>query len=97
MSAQVLFQVPPPILWTMGSSNQSPSTLLSSTTHVPFTSTILPSLSFQISYAIGVAKPLSLYIDTYGTGSKSNAELHDIIEKNFDLRPGVIIRSVEYI
>jgi S-adenosylmethionine synthetase len=46
----------------------------------------------QISYAIGVAHPLSLYIDTYGTGSKSNAELHDIIEKNFDLRPGVIIK-----
>jgi S-adenosylmethionine synthetase len=48
----------------------------------------------QISYAIGVAHPLSLYIDTYGTGSKSNAELHDIIEKNFDLRPGVIIKDL---
>lgn len=50
------------------------------------------TFSLQISYAIGVAHPLSLYIDTYGTGSKSHAELHDIIEKNFDLRPGVIVR-----
>ena len=54
--------------------------------------TSMTSLPVQISYAIGVARPLSMYIDTYGTGSKSNAELHDIIEKNFDLRPGVIIK-----
>ena len=45
-----------------------------------------------MSYAIGVAKPLSLSVETYGTGSKSNAELLGIIDKNFDLRPGVIIR-----
>ena len=46
----------------------------------------------QVSYAIGVAEPLSLYIDTYGTGKKTNKELREIIKKNFDLRPGVIIK-----
>ena len=44
-----------------------------------------------------MAKPLAIYIDTYGTSKKSNAELHDIVEKNFDLRPGMIIRCGEWI
>eukprot|EP00163_Fabomonas_tropica_P029213 TRINITY_DN618_c0_g1_i4.p2 TRINITY_DN618_c0_g1~~TRINITY_DN618_c0_g1_i4.p2 ORF type:complete len:334 (+),score=115.50 TRINITY_DN618_c0_g1_i4:394-1395(+) len=48
----------------------------------------------QLSYAIGVAKPLSIFIDTYGTGAKSNAELLEIVEKNFDLRPGKIIQAL---
>ena len=48
-------------------------------------------LLFKVAYAIGVAKPVSLYIDTYGTGARSDAELLDIVEKNFDLRPGKII------
>ena len=46
----------------------------------------------QVSYAIGLSDPLSIYVDTYGTGKKSNEELIQIIKKNFDLRPGVIIR-----
>ena len=45
----------------------------------------------KVAYAIGVAKPVSLCIDTYGTGTRSDAELLDIIEQNFDLRPGKII------
>jgi S-adenosylmethionine synthetase len=49
----------------------------------------------QVSYAIGVAKPLSVYVDTYGTGKKSDAEILDIIHKNFDLRPGCIIRDLK--
>jgi len=49
----------------------------------------------QVSYAIGVAKPLSLYVDDYGTGTKSKAELLKIIEDNFDLRPGVIVRELD--
>jgi len=49
----------------------------------------------QVSYAIGVAKPLSVYVDTYGTGKKSDAEILDIINKNFDLRPGCIIRDLK--
>lgn len=44
----------------------------------------------QLSYAIGVAEPLSIYVDTYGTGKKSNDELVTIIRKNWDLRPGVM-------
>lgn len=48
----------------------------------------------QLSYVIGVAEPLSLYVDTYGTGKKSNAELVEIIRKNFDLRPGVIVKEL---
>ena len=49
----------------------------------------------QLSYAIGVAKPLSLFVDTYGTGKKTNAELCAIIEKNFDLRPSGIIKALD--
>ena len=44
----------------------------------------------QVSYAIGVAEALSVYVDTYGTGKKSDEELVEIIRKNFDLRPGVM-------
>jgi len=49
----------------------------------------------QVSYAIGVAKPLSVYIETYGTGVKSDAEILDIILKNFDLRPGVLQKELK--
>jgi S-adenosylmethionine synthetase len=44
----------------------------------------------QLSYAIGVAAPLSIFVDSYGTGTKTDAEMVDIIAQNFDLRPGVI-------
>jgi S-adenosylmethionine synthetase len=49
----------------------------------------------QVSYAIGVAQPLSVYVDSYGTGVKSDAEILEIIKKNFDLRPGVIQRELK--
>ncbi|KAI9897542.1 hypothetical protein N3K66_007398 [Trichothecium roseum] len=48
----------------------------------------------QFSYAIGVAEPLSVHVDTYGTSDKSSEELVEIINKNFDLRPGVIVREL---
>jgi S-adenosylmethionine synthetase len=48
----------------------------------------------QLSYAIGVAQPLSIYVDTYGTGKKSDEELVEIIQKNWDLRPGVMGKSL---
>jgi len=48
----------------------------------------------QVSYAIGVAKPLSVYVDSYGTGVKSDIELLKIINDNFDLRPGCIDRDL---
>ena len=41
----------------------------------------------QLSYAIGVAEPTSIMVDTFGTGKKSNQELVDLIRKHFDLRP----------
>ena len=49
----------------------------------------------QFSYAIGVAEPTSVYIVTYGTGKKSNSELLAIVKKNFDLRPGVIVKELD--
>eukprot|EP01086_Lenisia_limosa_P011967 TRINITY_DN38_c0_g1_i1.p1 TRINITY_DN38_c0_g1~~TRINITY_DN38_c0_g1_i1.p1 ORF type:complete len:387 (+),score=139.43 TRINITY_DN38_c0_g1_i1:65-1162(+) len=49
----------------------------------------------QSSYAIGVAKPLSINITTYGTSEKSEEELLAIIEKNFDFRPGCIIKELD--
>ena len=51
----------------------------------------------QLSYAIGVADPLSLNIETYGTCKEGYTEskLVEIVNKNFDLRPGCIIRDLE--
>ncbi|KAH9066186.1 methionine adenosyltransferase [Lactarius vividus] len=49
----------------------------------------------QLSYAIGVAEPLSIFVDTYGTGKKSDLELVEIIRKNWDLRPGVIVKQLD--
>jgi len=48
----------------------------------------------QLSYAIGVAEPLSIFVESYGTSSRTSDELVDIIRKNFDLRPGVIVREL---
>lgn len=45
----------------------------------------------QVSYAIGVAKPLSITVFDYGTSNHSQKELLDIVNKNFDLRPGKIV------
>ena len=52
------------------------------------------NLFAQVSYAIGVAKPLSVFISSYGTGVKSDAELLKIVNENFDLRPGRIVKLV---
>nr|QWE91143.1 methionine adenosyltransferase [Salpingoeca huasca] len=48
----------------------------------------------QVSYAIGIAEPISLYVDDYGTGKVSHSELMKIVKKNFDLRPGVIVKEL---
>lgn len=45
-----------------------------------------------MSYAIGVAEPLSVTIMDYGTSDRSCAELTEIVKKNFDLRPGRIVK-----
>lgn len=49
----------------------------------------------ELSYAIGVARPLSIFVDTFGTGKLSNEELVKIVEENFDLRPGAIIKNLD--
>merc|ERR1711874_659359 len=48
----------------------------------------------QLSYAIGVAKPLSVYVDTYGTNKVSMEEIYRLIDSNFDLRPGMIRKAL---
>ena len=49
----------------------------------------------QLPYAIGVAEPTSIMVDTFGTGKKSNQELVDLIRKHFDLRPAGIIKMLD--
>lgn len=51
----------------------------------------------QIAYSIGIAEPLSIYVDTYGTVAegKTDKDLIDIVNKNFDLKPGMIIKELK--
>ncbi len=49
----------------------------------------------QLSYAIGVAQPTSIMVDTFGTGKLSDSKLVDIIRENFDLRPAGIIKMLD--
>lgn len=49
----------------------------------------------QLAYAIGVAKPLSIYVDTFGTGKVSDDTLVKLVEKHFDLRPVAIIKELD--
>ena len=51
-------------------------------------------IEIQVSYAIGVARPLSLFIDTFGTGQVSDEEIIRLINEHFDLRPAAIIQSL---
>ena len=56
---------------------------------------IAKKCEIQLSYAIGVAEPTSIMVDTFGTGKKSNQELVDLIRKYFDLRPAGIIKMLD--
>lgn len=49
----------------------------------------------QISYAIGVAEPISIHVETFGTGKLPESEIIKLIEKNFDLRPAGIINMLD--
>ncbi|MBQ7203514.1 MAG: methionine adenosyltransferase [Eubacterium sp.] len=49
----------------------------------------------ELAYAIGVAKPVSILVDTFGTGKKSDEEISEIVNKVFDLRPSAIIRELD--
>ncbi|WP_195988671.1 methionine adenosyltransferase [Clostridium sp. D53t1_180928_C8] len=56
---------------------------------------VADKLEIQLAYAIGVAKPVSIEVETFGTGKISDQEITDIVEKVFDLRPGAIINNLE--
>ena len=49
----------------------------------------------QLAYAIGVAKPVSIMADTFGTGKLADEEIADIVDRHFDLRPAAIIRDLD--
>lgn len=50
---------------------------------------------FQVAYAIGVARPVSMAIDTFGTGKVSEEKILEVIRETFDLRPGAIIKNLK--
>ncbi len=49
----------------------------------------------QLAYAIGVAKPVSIMVDTFGTGKLADEEIADIVDRHFDFRPAAIIRDLD--
>ena len=51
-------------------------------------------LEIQLAYAIGVARPMSISVETFGSGHVSDAEIVGLVERHFDLRPGAIIRDL---
>ena len=52
-------------------------------------------LEIQLAYAIGVAKPVSIEVETFGTGKVDEQTIINIVEKVFDLRPGAIIKELD--
>ena len=52
-------------------------------------------LELQISYAIGIARPVSIMVDSFGTGIMSDSELADVVQRHFDLRPAAIIERFD--
>ncbi len=52
-------------------------------------------VEIQVAYAIGVAKPLSVMVDTFGTGKIPDDRLGEIVSEHFDLRPGLIIKNLK--
>ena len=49
----------------------------------------------QVSYAIGVAHPISVSAETFGTNKVADSKINELIDKHFDLRPGAIIRDLD--
>ncbi len=56
---------------------------------------IADKCEIQLAYAIGVAEPVSIMIDTFGTGKIADDKIVELVEKNFDLRPAAIIRDLD--
>ena len=55
---------------------------------------IADEIELQVAYAIGVANPVSLFVDTFGTGKLPDDEICEMIAKEFDLRPAAIIKTL---
>ncbi|MBQ6824815.1 MAG: methionine adenosyltransferase domain-containing protein, partial [Clostridia bacterium] len=49
----------------------------------------------ELAYAIGVASPVSVYVDTFGTATVSEEKINEVVEKFFDLRPAAIIKNFD--
>ena len=56
---------------------------------------IADKCEIELAYAIGVAKPVSIFIDTFGTGKIPDKEILSIVMENFDFRPGAIIENFD--
>jgi S-adenosylmethionine synthetase len=52
-------------------------------------------VEIQVAYAIGVAHPLSINVETFGTGAISDEQIARLVSEHFDLRPGAIIRDLD--
>ncbi|MDR0854072.1 MAG: methionine adenosyltransferase [Clostridiales Family XIII bacterium] len=52
-------------------------------------------VEIELSYAIGVAEPMSILVDSFGTGTISDEKLAEVLSRGFDLRPGAIIRDLD--
>jgi len=53
------------------------------------------SCEIQLAYAIGVAHPVSVMVDTFGTGVVADSRIVELVNKHFDLRPAAIIRDLD--
>ena len=56
---------------------------------------VADKIEIQLAYAIGVAKPVSVFVDTFGTGKISDDKIANIVNKVFDLRPAAIIKELD--
>ena len=56
---------------------------------------ICDKIEIEVAYAIGVARPVSIYVNTYGTSKLSDEKIVEIINENFDLRPTRIIEHLD--
>ena len=56
---------------------------------------IADEVELQLAYAIGVARPVSVFVETYGTGKLADDVIADIVQKEFDLRPAAIIETLD--
>ena len=55
----------------------------------------LEKILIELAYAIGVAEPVSIMVDTFGTGKISDDEISNLVAENFDLRPAAIIKQFD--